>query len=88
MYTHTHTHTYLQFSRPSLVVQWLRLQASTSGVMGSIPSWGTKIPHACLVEQCPQKGLCYDLNFASPHSHPDSHIEALNPILETRHRDN
>ena len=30
----------------SLVVQWLRLRASTVGGMGSIPVWGTKIPHA------------------------------------------
>ena len=30
----------------SLVVQWLRLSASTAGTMVSIPSQGTKIPHA------------------------------------------
>ena len=30
----------------SLVVQWLRLHASTAGGAGSIPGWGTKIPHA------------------------------------------
>ena len=30
----------------SLVVQWLGLRTSTAGDMGSIPSWGTKIPHA------------------------------------------
>ena len=30
----------------SLVVQWLRLGASTAGGMGSIPGQGTKIPHA------------------------------------------
>ena len=30
----------------SLVVQWLRLHASTVGIMGSIPGQGTKIPHA------------------------------------------
>ena len=29
----------------SLVVQWLRLHASTAGGMGSIPGWRTKIPH-------------------------------------------
>ena len=32
--------------RASLVVQWLGLRTSTAGDMGSIPSWGTKIPHA------------------------------------------
>ena len=30
----------------SLVVQWLRLHTSTAGGVGSIPGWGTKIPHA------------------------------------------
>ena len=30
----------------SLVVQWLRLYASTTGDMGSIPGGGTKIPQA------------------------------------------
>ena len=30
----------------SLVVQWLGLLASASGVTGSIPGWGTKIPQA------------------------------------------
>ena len=30
----------------SLVVQWLRLWTSTAGGAGSIPSQGTKIPHA------------------------------------------
>ena len=29
-----------------LAIQWLRLRASTAGRMGSIPGWGTKIPHA------------------------------------------
>ena len=36
----------------SPVVQWLRLWASTAGGMGSIPGWGTKVPHAV---QCGQK---------------------------------
>ena len=30
----------------SLVVQWLRLHASSAGGVGSIPVWETKIPHA------------------------------------------
>ena len=30
----------------SLAVQWLGLCAPTAGGMGSIPGWGTKIPHA------------------------------------------
>ena len=32
--------------RTSLVVQWLRLRGSNAGGVGSIPGWGTKIPHA------------------------------------------
>ena len=30
----------------SLVVQWLRLCASTAGGLGSTPGWGNRIPHA------------------------------------------
>ena len=30
----------------SLAAQWLGLRASTAGGAGSIPGWGTKIPHA------------------------------------------
>ena len=30
----------------SLAVQWLRLCASNARGTGSIPGWGTKIPHA------------------------------------------
>ena len=33
----------LKTGRNSLVVQWLGLQASTTGGMGLIPGWGTKI---------------------------------------------
>ena len=36
----------------SLVVQWLRLCAPTSGDMGLTPGWGTEILHAV---QCDQK---------------------------------
>ena len=35
----------------SLVVQWLRLQASTAGGTGSIPGQGTKITHAAGCDQ-------------------------------------
>ena len=28
------------------MVQWLRLLAPSGGSIGSIPGWGTKIPHA------------------------------------------
>ena len=30
----------------SLVVQWVRIRASAAGCVGSIPGWGTNIPHA------------------------------------------
>ena len=30
----------------SLGIQWLRLQASNARGLGSIPDWGTRIPHA------------------------------------------
>ena len=36
----------------SLAVQWLRLCVCTAGGAGSIPGWGTKIPHTA---QCGQK---------------------------------
>ena len=36
----------------SLALQWLRLHVSTAVGMGSIPGWGTKIPH---VAQCGKK---------------------------------
>ena len=36
----------------SLAVQWLRCYASNTGGAGSIPVWGTKIPHAA---RCGQK---------------------------------
>ena len=35
----------------SLAVQWLKLHAPNAGIRGSIPSWGTKIPHARLYGQ-------------------------------------
>ena len=38
--------------RASLVVWWLRLCASSARGAGSIPGWGTKIPHAM---HCGQK---------------------------------
>ena len=39
------------FVGTSLVVQWLGLCASTEGSTGSIPDWGTKIPHATWCSQ-------------------------------------
>ena len=42
----------------SLVVQWLRLRASTAGDAGSIPGWGTKILHAAWCSQKKKKKEC------------------------------
>ena len=42
--------------RTSLMVQWLRLSASTAGGMGSIPGWGTKILQASGCGQKSTKG--------------------------------
>ena len=33
----------------SLENQWLRICTSDAGGVGSIPGWGTKIPHSCSV---------------------------------------
>ena len=43
----------------SLVVQWLRLCACNAGDVGSIPGWGTKIPHA---SWCSQKIIYFKKN--------------------------
>ena len=48
----------------SLVVQWLRLHASTAGDMGSIPGQGTKILHYM---QCGQKKKDKDDQLKPPH---------------------
>ena len=39
----------MPWSGISPVVQWLKNQSCNSGDIGSVPGWGTKIPHA--VEQ-------------------------------------
>ena len=39
----------------SLAVQWLRRCASTAGGTGSIPGWGTKIPHTADQPKKPNK---------------------------------
>ena len=43
---HSFIHSTNIYCGTSLAVQWLRLCASNAGGMGSIPSQGTKIPHA------------------------------------------
>ena len=39
----------------SLAVQWLGLGAFTAGAQGSIPGWGTKIPHDAQHSQTEKK---------------------------------
>ena len=52
------------------MVQWLELRDSTAGGPGSIPGWGTKIPHALqqkkkktmkkpTITAPPKKNKCY-----------------------------
>ena len=43
----------------SLAVQWLRPRASTAGGMGSIPGWGTKIPHAVRCDKKKPRQYCW-----------------------------
>ena len=44
----------------SLVVQWLILCFSNAGGTGSIPGWGTKIPHAMQHSQKKKKKIAED----------------------------
>ena len=46
----------------SLAVQCLRLHASNAGDAGSIPGWGTKIPHPAWHGQKKKKKKSYHLN--------------------------
>ena len=43
------------FRGTSLVVQWLRLHASTAGGVSSVPGWETKILHAAWHSQKKKK---------------------------------
>ena len=56
--------------RTSLVVQWLRLCSSTTGVMSSIPGQGTKMPCATAtaksLQSCPT--LCNPIDGSPPGS--------------------
>ena len=45
------------------MVQWLRLHASNAGGAGSIPGWGTKIPHAARRIPPPKKKGISELQF-------------------------
>ena len=61
----------------SLVAQWLRLRASNTGGLGSIPSQETKIPRAAIDPKdamCAAKGRCSRVNQAKakPHELPTS----------------
>ena len=45
----------------SLAVQWLRLWASNSGEVGSIPGWETKIPHATWHSKKKKKNFFFNI---------------------------
>ena len=42
---------YIKETETFPAVQWLRLRTSNVGGFGSIPGWGTKIPHAIWYSQ-------------------------------------
>ena len=50
----------------SLVVQWLRPHASNARGTGSIPGWGTKIPHAAGYDQGKKKKKLKNKNPKKP----------------------
>ena len=43
----------------SLVVQWLRLHAPSTGALGSIPGWVARVPHAATKTCCSQINTRY-----------------------------
>ena len=65
LHTHIHIHTQRHPNTndaalgTSLVVQWLRLHASTAGTPGSIPGQGTKISHTTQQDQKKKKKKDY-----------------------------
>ena len=64
-----------------LAVQWLRLQASTAGGVGSIPDWGTKIPRAPQHGKKKKKNLLYQKYFHIIISSVSSHLTLLGTSL-------
>ena len=62
-----------------MVVQWLRLPASTAGGTGSIPGWGTKILHAARRGQKINLKKYYDV--INVHIMSDSNIEMVRMCL-------
>ena len=58
----------------SLTVQWLGLRASTAGGVGSIPGWGTRIPHATWCGRRKEKGHLYGAARES-HCHWDQNLD-------------
>ena len=61
-----------KITETSLVAQWLRLCASTAGVMGSIPGGGTKIPHA----------VSHSQNTKSTHTQRSSLLNLLKTLIQ------
>ena len=52
--------------KTSLAVHRLRLHVSTAGGMGSMPGWGTKIPHAACAK--PLQSFCNPMDCGLPGS--------------------
>ena len=78
-YTHTHTHTHPNTNDAalgaSLVVQWLRLHASTPGTPRSIPGQGTKISHTTQQDQKKKKAYVQMMqSFHLPNPVPQSFV--------------
>ena len=46
-----------RYQRKTSLVQWLRLRTSNAGGVGSIPGWGTKIPHAAWQKKKEKKDI-------------------------------
>ena len=83
-HTHAYTHSlvtvHLYFEiRTSLVVQWLRLLASSARGVGSMPGWGIKVLHAtCMAKSKNKKKIIAESApprlFHNSSSCPDSRL--------------
>ena len=62
----------------SLAVQWLGLCALTAEGLGSIPGWGTKIPHAAQRDQKKRRKKKKTMLFKLLHNRPifsEAHVQ-------------
>ena len=68
-----------------LVVQWLRLHASNAGGTGSIPSWGTKIPHVMRPKDKERKKKEIPRVLGALHQEPGTKTKSLFLIMSLYH---